>query len=247
MPVAKSNRWKLALIAGLILAVLIGGGLLLRSYQAHAISSKDSIYIADFVNTTNDPVFDGTLKKALSVDLEQSPYLNVFSDAKAQHTLTLMGKPADSRITVETAREICQRNSVKAFVAGTIANLGSQYVVTLDAIDSSSGDNLAEVQGQADSKEKVLKALDSATSQLRGKLGESLASVKKFDKPLEEATTSSLEALKTFTLGEVKHAATDEVSAIPFYKRAIELDPNFAMAYATLGTIYGNLTQYRPC
>jgi eukaryotic-like serine/threonine-protein kinase len=241
--VPKSGRWKLALVAGVVLAVLIGGGLVLRSYQAHAITAKDSIYIADFSNTTSDPVFDGTLKKALSVDLEQSPYLNVFSDAKAQQTLALMGKPQDSHITVEIAREICQRNGVKALLAGSIASLGSQYVVTLDAIDAATGDNLAEVQGQADSKEKVLKALDSSTSELRGKLGESLSSLKQFDKPLEEATTSSLEALKSFTLGDVKHAGTDELAAIPFYKHAIELDPNFAMAYATLGTIYGNLGQ----
>jgi len=237
------RRWKWFAIAGVVLAGLVGGGLFFRSYQAHAITEKDSIFIADFVNTTNDSVFDGTLKKALAVDLEQSPYLNVFSDAKARHTLTLMGKSKDERVTVEMAREICQRNGVKALLAGSIANLGSQYVVTIDAIDAASGDTLAEVQGQADSKEKVLKTLDTTTGQLRGKLGESLASLKKFDKPLEEATTSSLEALKSFTLGDAKHAASDEIQAIPFYKRAIELDPNFAMAYARLGTVYGNLTQ----
>jgi serine/threonine protein kinase/tetratricopeptide (TPR) repeat protein len=241
---ATSRRWKLAAVAAAALAALIIGGIFLRSYQAHAITAKDSILIADFINTTNDPVFDGTLKKALTVDLEQSPYLNVFSEARAQHTLGLMGRPQDERITVQTGREICQRNGVKALLAGTIANLGNQYIVTLDAIDASSGDTLAEVQAQADSKEKVLKALDETSTQLRGKLGESLASVKQFDKPLEEATTSSLEALKSFTLGEAKHQLTEEIGAIPFFKRAIELDPNFAMAYATLGTIYGNLTQY---
>ena len=225
------------------MAALAAGGLFLRAYKARAITEKDSIFIADFVNTTDEPVFDGTLKKALAVDLEQSPYLNVFSDAKARHTLTLMGKPADERITVETAREICQRNGVKALLAGSIASLGSQYVVTLDAINAATGDPLAEVQGQADSKEQVLKALDTATSQLRGKLGESLASLHKFDKPLEEATTSSLEALKSFTLGDVKHSAGDDLGSIPFYKHAIELDPNFAMAYARLGTVYGNFGQ----
>ena len=199
--------------------------------------------ISDFVNTTNDPVFDGTLKKALAVDLEQSPYLNLISDAKVRHTLTLMGKPADERLTVETAREICQRNGVKALVAGSIASLGSQYVVTLDAINAATGDTLSEVQGQADSKEQVLKTLDTATTQLRGKLGESLASIQKFDKPLEEATTSSLEALKSFSMGDVKHSAADEFEAIPFYQRAIQLDPNFAMAYARLGVIYSNFGQ----
>jgi len=240
---ASSSRWKFIVPAGVVLAAIIAGGLFLRSQKAHAITEKDSILIADFVNTTNEPVFDGTLKKALAVDLEQSPYLNVFSDAKIQHTLALMGKPEDERVIGETAREICQRNGVKALVAGSIASLGSQYVVTLDAINAATGDNLAEVQGQADSKEQVLKTLDTTTTQLRGKLGESLASIQKFDKPLEQATTSSLEALKSFTLGDAKHSAGAELDVIPFYKHAIELDPNFAMAYARLGTIYGNFGQ----
>jgi serine/threonine protein kinase/tetratricopeptide (TPR) repeat protein len=243
VPVPTARHWKLLIPIGVALAALVAGGLFLRTYKVHAITEKDSIFIADFVNTTNDPVFDGTLKKALAVDLEQSPYLNVFSDAKARHTLALMGKPSDERITVETAREICQRNGVKALLAGSIASLGSQYVVTLDAINAATGDPLAEVQGQADSKEQVLKTLDTATTQLRGKLGESLASIQKFDKPLEEATTSSLEALKSFTQGDVKHSAGDELGAVPLYKHAIELDPNFAMAYARLGTIYGNFSQ----
>jgi serine/threonine protein kinase/tetratricopeptide (TPR) repeat protein len=243
VPVSTSRRWKLVIPAGLVLAALIAGGIFLRSNKARAITAKDSIFVADFVNTTNDPVFDGTLKKALAVDLEQSPYLNVFSDAKARHTLALMGKPPDERVTAEVAREICQRNGVKALLAGSIASLGSQYVVTLDAINASTGDTLAEVQGQADSKEQVLKTLDTTTTQLRGKLGESLASIQKFDKPLEEATTSSLEALKSFSLGDAKHNVADDFGAIPFYKRAIELDPNFAMAYARLGTVYGNLSQ----
>ena len=243
VPASKSLPWKLIISAGVALAALIAGGFFLRSYKAHAITEKDSIFIADFVNTTNDPVFDGTLKKALAVDLEQSPYLNVFSDARARRTLTLMGKSSDERVTVETAREICQRNGVKALLAGSIANLGNQYVVTLDAINAATGDTLSEVQGQADSKEQVLKALDTATTQLRGKLGESLASIQKFDKPLEEATTSSLEALKSYSLGDAKHSTSDEYGAITFYKRAIELDPNFAMAYARLGVIYGNFGQ----
>jgi serine/threonine protein kinase/tetratricopeptide (TPR) repeat protein len=238
-----TSRWKVAVPAGVIVAALIGGGVYFRSARGHAISEKDSILIADFVNTTNEPVFDGTLKKALAVDLEQSPYLNVFSDSKVRHTLTLMGKPADERVTAEIGKEICQRNSLKALLAGTVSNIGSQYVITLDAINASTGDTLAEVQGQADSREQVLKTLGTATTELRGKLGESLASVQKFDKPLEEATTSSLEALKSFTLGDVKHSSGDELGAIPLYKHAVELDPNFAMAYARLGVIYSNLNQ----
>ena len=152
-----------------------------------------------------------------------------------------MGKAPDERITADIGREICQRNGVKALLVGSVANLGSQYVITLDALNAATGDTLAQVQGQAASKEQVLNALDKTTTELRGKLGESLASIQKFDKPLVEATTSSLEALKSFTLGDVKHSASDEIGAAPFYKRAVELDPNFAMAYARLGTIYGNL------
>jgi hypothetical protein len=166
-----SRRSKFFIPVGVLFAALIAGGIFLRSRTSHAITGKDSIFIADFTNTTNDPVFDGTLKKALAVDLEQSPYLNVFSDAKARHTLTLMGKPPEERVTVEVAREICQRNGVKALLAGSIASLGSQYVVTLDAINASTGDSLAQVQGQADSKEQVLKTLDTTTTKLRGKLG----------------------------------------------------------------------------
>jgi serine/threonine protein kinase/tetratricopeptide (TPR) repeat protein len=240
---SRPRPWKLLVSVGLVAGAILAGGLFYRSQKAQVITGKDSLLIADFVNTTNDPVFDGTLKKALAVDLEQSPYLNVFSDAKARQTLTLMGKPPDERVTVEIGREICQRNGVKALMAGSIANLGSQYVVMLDAVNAASGDILAEVQGQAESKEQVLKTLDSTTSQLRAKLGESLASIQKFDKPLEEATTSSLEALKSFTLGDVKHSAGADLASIPFYKRAIELDPNFAMAYARLGTVYGNYGQ----
>ncbi len=243
VPVPKSSRWMIVVPAVVVLAALVAGGFFLRSQKTHAITEKDSILIADFVNTTNEPVFDGTLKKALAVDLEQSPYLNVFSDSKVRHTLTLMGKPEDERVTVEIAREICQRDSVKALLAGSIASLGTQYVITLDAINAATGDSLAQVQGQADSKEQVLKTLDATSTQLREKLGESLASIQKFDKPLEEATTPSLEALKSFTLGDAKHSTGADLEAIPFYKHAAELDPNFALAYARLGTAYSNLNQ----
>ena len=189
-------RWKILVSGAVVLAAIVAGGLLVHLYRAQPLTERDSILLADFVNTTGDAVFDGTLKKALAVELQQSPYLNVFSDEKARHTLRLMGKSADERITVEIAREICQRNGVKALLAGSIASLGSQYVVTLDAINVATSDTLAEVQGRADSKEQVLKTLDNTTNDLRKKLGESLASIQKFDKPLEEATTSSLEALK---------------------------------------------------
>jgi tetratricopeptide (TPR) repeat protein len=154
-----------------------------------------------------------------------------------------MGKPSETRLTPEIAREICQRSSVKALIAGSIATVGNQYMVTLTAINADSNDTLAEVQDRADSKEQVLKALDSTASQIRQKLGESLASIQKFDKPLEQATTSSLEALKSYSLGDQRHSAGDDLNAAPFYKRAIELDPNFAMAYARLAVVYSNFGQ----
>jgi serine/threonine protein kinase/tetratricopeptide (TPR) repeat protein len=235
--------WKLIAVAAAVLVVIVGGGLYLRSRSGPAITEKDTILVADFVNTTGDAVFDGTLKKALAVDLEQSPYLNVFSEGKVQQTLSLMGKPADTRITPEIGREICQRNGVKALLNGTIASVGSQYVLSLDAVNAASNDTFAEVQGRAESKDQVLKALDSTASQMRQKLGESLASIQKYDKPLEQATTSSLEALKSYSVGDQKHSAGDDLAAAPFYKRAIELDPNFAMAHARLAVVYSNFGQ----
>ena len=233
---------KIAAIA-VVVAALVGGGLYLRSHQAGALTTKDTILIADFVNTTGDNVFDGTLKKALAVDLEQSPYLNVLSEGKVQQTLSLMGKPSDTRLTPDIAREICQRSGVKALLTGSIASVGSQYMVTLAAINAASNDTLAEVQDRAESKELVLKAIDSTASQMRQKLGESLASIQKFATPLQEATTSSLEALKSYTVGDQKHALGDDLNAAPFYKHAVELDPNFAMAYARLAVVYSNFGQ----
>jgi serine/threonine protein kinase/tetratricopeptide (TPR) repeat protein len=241
--VYRTPRWKIATVLGVAAAALVAGGLLFRSRQARAITEKDSILVADFVNTTGDSVFDDTLRKAFTVELGQSPFLNVFSDEKSRQTLKLMGKSPDERITAAIGREICQRNGLKALLSGSIASLGSQYVITLDAINAATGDSLAEVQAQADSKEQVLKTLGSAAGRLRSTLGESLASIQRFDKPLEEAATSSLPALKSFTAGDLKHTTGDDLEAIPFYRNAVELDPNFAMAYARLGTVYGNMGQ----
>jgi serine/threonine protein kinase/tetratricopeptide (TPR) repeat protein len=241
--VGANKSWIIrAAAAALVLAAVLSG-LYLRSHRAGALTTKDTILVADFVNTTSDPVFDGTLKKALAVDLEQSPYLNVLSEGRVQQTLALMGKGADTRLTPAIAREICQRDSVKALLTGSIASVGNQYVMTLTAINAASNDTLAEVQGRADSKDQVLRALDTGASEMRQKLGESLASIQKFDKPLEQATTSSLEALKSYSLGDQKHALGDDLNAAPFYKRAIELDPNFAMAYARLAVVYSNYGQ----
>ena len=235
-------RWLVPLAAALIVAV--GVGLFFYSHRAKAMTEKDWILITDFTNTTGDSMFDGTLKRALAVDLEQSPYLNVVSDRKVQETLKFMGRPADARISTDVGREICQRAGFKAMLNGTIASLGSQYLVTLEAVNASTGDSIARADAQAAGKEQVLSALDKAGKQIRGKLGESIGSIQKFDKPLNEATTSSLEALKAFTMAEAKrNLSGNEMEAVPLYQRALELDPNFAMAYARLGTIYGNLGQ----
>lgn len=232
-------------IAGLLAAAGFLVFFFFSARHGRAMTEKDTILITDFVNTTADPVFDGTLKKALAVDLEQSPYLNVFPERKVHQTLQFMGRAPDERVTADVGREICQRNGIKGLLTGSIAPLGSQYVITLDAVSATNGDSLAREQVQSSSKENVLNDLHKAVSRLRSKLGESLASVQKFDKPLSEATTSSLEALKAFTLGDMKHSVGAELEAAPNYLRAIELDPNFAMAYARLGAVYSNLQETR--
>jgi len=237
------RAWNLGVMAIVVLAVLgLAMTVFMRRTRA-VMSEKDAILVTDFVNTTADPVFDGTLKKALAVDLEQSPYLNVFPEQKVRQTLQFMGRPPEERITGDVGREICQRVGIKAMLNGSIANLGSQYVITLEAVNAGSGESLAREEVQAASKESVLNSLHHAGSSLRKKLGESLASVQKFDKPLSEATTSSLEALKAFSLGDSRHQMFSELAALPLYQRAVELDPNFAMAYARLGAVYSNLGQ----
>ena len=238
-PGRTASRWKLGVpVALVVIAVLVAGGLLFRSHKSQALTEKDSIVLSDFTNTTGDPVFDSTLKKALAVSLGQSPYLNVVSDSKVQQTLKLMGKPPETRVTSDIGREICERAHIKAMLTGAIAPLGSEYVITLEAINAATGDSLAQVQEQATSKEQVLNALGLGADKLRGKLGESLASVQKFDKPLQEVTTSSLEALKAFTQADELRERGDALPPVALYQRAIELDPNFAMAYARLGNQY---------
>ena len=223
--------------------VAVAGIFFFSHKTARALTDKDLILVTDFTNTTGDAVFDGTLKSATAVGLGQSPYLNVVSDQKIQQTLKLMGQLPEARITPEVGRQICTRNGVKAMLTGSIAAVGTQYLITLNAVNAASGDNLAQEQVQAAKKEEVLSSLGTAVSNLRGKLGESLSSVKRFDKPLEEATTSSLEALKAYTEGSALRGKGDEASAVPLLKHAIELDPNFAFAHATLGSAYRNLGQ----
>jgi len=243
---ARASRPKWKLYSALAALVLFAGVLGFFQFHrpAHAITEKDLILVTDFVNTTGDSVFDGTLKKALVVDLQQSPFLNVVPEQQVQKTLKYMGRAPDELITSNVGREICQRDGINAMLMGSIAQLGNQYLVTLEAINTSTGDSLAQAQQQASSKDGVLNALGSATTKLREKLGESLASVQKFDKPLDQATTSSLEALKAFTLADALHNKLDDIASMPLYQRAIELDPNFALAHLRLGVVAGNTGQF---
>jgi serine/threonine protein kinase/tetratricopeptide (TPR) repeat protein len=236
----KIKPWYAA--AALIVVAVIAGGVF-YSRRAQALTEKDSVLLSDFVNTTGDPVFDGTLKQALAVQLEQSPFLNIFPQERVRDTLRYMGRSSDERLTPDLARQVCQREGIKAVLNGSIATIGSQYVVGVDAVNCQTGDSLAREQVEVEKKEQVLGAVGKAASNLRGKLGESLASVKKFDSPVEEATTASLEALKAFSLGEAERDKGSEYTAIPSYKHALELDPNFAVAYARLGQSYANTGQ----
>src|SRR5216684_1507503 len=235
------KRWYFAAVAAVVVVAAVACFFYRKS--SRSLTEKDSILLTDFVNTTGDAVFDGTLKQALAVQLEQSPYLNVLPQSRIQAALRLMGRSPDERVTSDVAREICVRDGVKAMLTGSISSLGSHYVIDLNAVNAQTGDSLGRAQAESESKEQVLKSLDQAASNLRQKLGESIGSVQKFATPLEQATTSSLEALQAFTLGQAEHQKLNDDKAIPHLKRAIELDPNFAMAYATLGVVYGNLSQ----
>ncbi len=242
LPVLQKKRraaaWTLILTA-CALAIAIAAGLFYYLHRPKPLTEKDTIVLADFENRTGDSVFDDTLKQALAVHLEQSPFLNVLSDESVNATLQLMGRQPGERLTATVARQLCQRTGGKASLSGSIVTLGSQYVVGLQAVNCNTGDSLAEAQTQAANKEQVLKAVSDTADAVRQKLGESLASVQKYDAPLEQATTSSLEALKAYSAGW-KVQLQGDTTAIPFYKRAIELDPNFALPYSQLATIYTN-------
>jgi eukaryotic-like serine/threonine-protein kinase len=230
--------------AGAALAAAVALIAVLSSFLAgrrgEALTSQDTIVLADFVNTTGEPVFDGALKVALAVALEQSPFLKIFPDERAGETLRLMQRAADEPITRAIAREIARRERLKALIAGSISNLGSQYVIAVEAIDAETGDIMAREQREAASKELVLTSLGAAASSLREKLGESLASIQRFDAPLPRATTSSLEALHAYALALDQGRMTPRVEAIPHLRRAIELDPTFALAQAQLSGVYAN-------
>jgi tetratricopeptide (TPR) repeat protein len=209
--------------------------------KAQALNATDTVVLADFANSTGDPVFDDTLKQALSISLRQSPFLELLPDSKVASTLKLMTKPPDTRLVPELAREVCERAGSKAYITGSIANLGKDYVIGLKTVNCQTGDLLAQEQVQADGKEKVLNVLGDGAAKLRAKLGESLSTVQKLDTPLAQATTPSLEALQAYSLGSRLSGNDDDTAAVPFFQRAIHLDPNFAMAYGLLGTSYFNL------
>jgi serine/threonine protein kinase/Tfp pilus assembly protein PilF len=242
-PATKSTgpRW-IAIAAIVVVFVALGvGAWLYFARKAQALTDKDTIVLSDFTNTTGDAIFDDTLKTALNVSLRQSPFLNVLSDSEVAKTLQQMTRPADTKLTPGVARELCQRAGSKAYLAGTIGSLGSEYVLGLKAVNCRSGDTLAEEQVTAASKEKVLDTLGQAASKLRGELGESLATVQKLDVPLSEATTSSLEALRAYSLGTKATIEKGPAAALSYDQRAIELDPNFAMGYWAVGVDYGSL------
>jgi serine/threonine protein kinase/tetratricopeptide (TPR) repeat protein len=245
--VSRRSLSKIAVPVGLMLLALLGAIIFglphRRVSQASKLNEKDAVVLADFANSTGDPVFDNTLKQGLSISLRQSPFLNILSDSRVAATLTMMTRPPNTQLTNDVAREVCQRAHAKAYIGGSISALGKEYVVGLKAASCETGDVLAEEQATADRKEEVLSALGKTATKLREKLGESLASVTKYNQPLAEATTSSLEALQQYSEGGRAAREEGDAAAIPYAKRAIELDPNFAIAYAGLGGDYSNLNQ----
>jgi tetratricopeptide (TPR) repeat protein len=236
------QRWQVVLPIVAVVLGALGAAFYLHARQGKRLTDRDTIVLADFKNETGDPVFDDTLRTALTVALNQSPFLDVLPDSRVNSTLKLMTLPVTTKLTPEVTRDLCLRAGAKAYVAGTISALGTEYVVGLKAVNCQNGDALAEEQVTAPAKEKVLNALGEATAKLRQRMGESLASVQKFDAPLEEATTSSLEALKAFSLAEREsNEAAQTMAGVAHLEQAIQLDPSFALAYRSLGLLYVNL------
>jgi len=243
-PGVAKKPWPIIAMASLVVvAALVGGLLYYRSHQAPKLTEQDTVVIGDFANNTGDLVFDHTLKTALTVALTQSPFLNVLSDNKVTQTLRLMTRPADTKLTPEVVREVCLRSNSNAYIVGSIDSLGSQYVLGLKAVNCQSGEPLAQEQVTANGKEQVLNAVGEAAAKLRGKLGESLATIQKFDVPLEQATTSSLEALQAYSQGVKIRDQKGQAATLPYYLRAIQLDPSFATAYRSVGNFYSNFAQ----
>jgi DNA-binding winged helix-turn-helix (wHTH) protein/Tfp pilus assembly protein PilF len=247
LPAPRSWRTWIAVAGGVVIvafAALLAGGYFNSGASATKLTDKDTVVLAEFTNTTGDPVFDGTLRQGLSAQLEQSPFLNLLSDSRSAEILVLMSQAKDARLTPELARQVCQRTASTATIEGSISKLGSQYVLDVESMNCVNGEVLARAQVTANNKEQVLKALGDAATKVRERLGESLASVQKYDVPLENVTTSLLEALQAFSLGYQAQVREGDVpAAIPLFQRAIKLDPNFAMAYGRLGTSYSNTGQ----
>jgi serine/threonine protein kinase/tetratricopeptide (TPR) repeat protein len=239
----KSSRFWGAVTAAtvIVIGLGVGGGRLFFSYKTHALTDKDTVVLADFTNTTGDSVFDGTLRQGLSVQLEQSPFLSIISDQQTRQTLQMMGQKPDAKLTPEVARELCQRIGSAAVLEGSIAQIGRPYLLTIKVVSCTRGEMLASTEAQASDKSHVLDALGKTASDIRNKVGESLSTLQKFDAPLEQATTPSLEALKAFSSGLQIHITAGDAAAVPFYRRAIELDPNFALAYLWLGLSFNDI------
>ncbi|HEY1658371.1 MAG TPA: protein kinase [Candidatus Sulfotelmatobacter sp.] len=248
----RAVRWEGKSIGSIAVAAisiaLIAGGVYYRARRPKALTDKDTVVVADFINSTGDAVFDGTLRQGLAAQLEQSPFLSLVSDERISQTLTLMNQPKKARLTPEIARDVCQRTASAATIEGSISSLGSQYVLGLKAVNCRTGDLLSQEQATANGKEKVLEALGAASAKLRARLGESLSSVQKYDTPPDSVTTSSLEALQAYALGnQTADVANDYAAAIPLFQRAISLDPNFAMAYLRLAQAYQPLSELALC
>jgi DNA-binding winged helix-turn-helix (wHTH) protein/tetratricopeptide (TPR) repeat protein len=248
-PASRPRRWRMAV--ALFAAAIASAGLSFYLISVRApdrrvavLTDKDSILIADFANTTGDEVFDGTLRQAVAVELGQSPFLNIVSEERIRETLRFIGRSPDERVTRDLAREIAVRQGVTALLAGSIANLGSHYVISLEAVSVASGETVAREQVEVESRERILARLGEAATKIRERLGESLASIETFSAPIEQATTASLEAFKAYDLGRQRHYSGQYFDAIPLYRRAVELDPDFAMAYAALGITYGTAREY---
>ena len=242
-PGSERRRRGRIIAGGLLLLALVGGVIYWRAHKAPVLTEKDTIVLADFDNKTDDTIFDETLKQGLAIELEQSPFLNVLSDRKVGRILRLMNRSGSEQLTEDVAREVCLRTNSKAVLTGSITAKGSHYMIGLRALNCKTGALLAEAQEQASGNDSVLKALDAAAVSVRGKLGESLSSVQKYATPLIEATTPSLEALKAYSLGRKTAWMKGDTAALPLFERAVEIDPNFALAYAGIAITYGNLNE----
>ena len=238
------SHWRLLVLAALVIATALAA--VVRFRRVHALSDRDTIVLADFTNTTGDVIFDGTLREGLAVQLEQSPFLNLLPDQQIQQTLRMMQQPSDSRLTPQLAGDVCHRTNSAAVLQSSISQIGSQYHLVLKVVNCSTGESIASADAQASDKDHILTALRDASSELRKKLGESLASLQMFDAPVVQATTPSLPALKAYSLGMAKYAKGDQAGAVPLFQQAIEQDPDFAVAYANLGRAYQVLGQYQP-